>query len=372
MAIAFAGLVAFALLAKLAVAKEAFSPEDIAFFESKVRPLLAERCYKCHSHKAKKLKGDLYLDSRKNALHGGETGSAVKPGDVAGSLLVQAIRYGNPDLQMPPKSKLSSREIEILERWVSLDAPWPDEPEPTGGKVEKEFDLVGRKASHWSWKNVAEPALPQVKDANWGKLPIDRFILSRLEKNGLTPAGPADRRTLIRRATYDLRGMPPTPEEVNAFVGDDSANAFGRVVDRLLESSEFGEKWARHWMDLFRYAESRGHEFDANTPNAFRYRDYLIRALNADVPYDQFVTEHIAGDLLEEPRSHPDTGANESILATGFWFLGEWIHSPVDTRQDEADRFDNMIGVFSKSFLGLTVACPNDIAIGATRDMLGT
>ena len=357
MATAIAGLIVFAFVAKLAVAKEAFSSEHIAFFESKVRPLLAERCYKCHSHKAKKLKGDLYLDSRKGALHGGETGSALKPGDLAGSLLVQAIRYGNPDLQMPPKSKLSSREIEILERWVSLDAPWPDEPEPSGGKTEKEFDLAGRKASHWSWKPVKEPTLPAVKDGEWGKLPIDRFILSRLEAGGLTPSVAADRRTLIRRATFGLRGMPPTPDEVNAFVKDDSETAWEKVVDRLLDSPEFGETWARHWMDLFRYAESRGHEFDYNVPNAYRYRDYLIRALNADVPYDQFVTEHVAGDLLENPRLQPETGANESILATGFWFLGEWIHSPVDTRQDEADRFDNMIGVFSKSFLGLTVAC---------------
>ncbi|SVC65937.1 uncharacterized protein METZ01_LOCUS318791, partial [marine metagenome] len=174
MAIAFAGLVAFALLAKLAVAKEAFSLEDIAFFESKVRPLLAERCYKCHSRKAKKLKGDLYLDSRKGALHGGETGTAVKPGDVTGSLLVQAIRYRNPDLQMPPKTKLSVREIDTLEHWVALGAPWPDEPEPTGGAAEKEFDLAGRKASHWSWKSVSEPSLPAVKDADFGKLPIDR------------------------------------------------------------------------------------------------------------------------------------------------------------------------------------------------------
>ncbi len=331
--------------------------DELAFFESKVRPLLIERCHECHSHKAKKLKGDLYLDSRKGVLRGGDIGPSVMPGNPAGSLLIEAIHYRDPDLQMPPKTKLSSTEIEILEKWVLSGAHWPKEPEPTGGTAKKIFDLAGRKASHWAWKPVLEPNLPQVKDANWGKLPIDRFILARLEKSGLNPAVSTDRRTLIRRVTYDLRGMPPTPEEVNTFVEDGSGNAFEKVVDRLLESTEFGEKWARHWMDLFRYAESRGHEFDANTPNAFRYRDYLIRALNADVPYDQFVTEHVAGDLLEEPRSHPDTGANESILATGFWFLGEWIHSPVDTRQDEADRFDNMIGVFSKSFLGLTVAC---------------
>ena len=350
----------FVVINFFGVAVFAFQPlfaDPIAFFETKVRPLLINRCYDCHSHQAKKLKGALYLDSLKGALEGGDIGPAVKPGDLSGSLLIEAIRYRDPDLQMPPKSKLSSSEIEILEKWVSSGAHWPKEPEPTGGTTKKIFDLAGRKASHWAWKPVLEPNLPQVKDEAWGKLPIDRFILARLEKSELNPAVSTDRRTLIRRVTYDLRGMPPTPEEVNSFVEDGSGNAFEKVVDRLLDSSEFGEKWARHWMDLFRYAESRGHEFDANTPNAFRYRDYLIRALNADVPYDQFVTEHIAGDLLAKPRLNPDTGANESVLATGFWFLGEWIHSPVDTRQDEADRFDNMIGVFSKSFLGLTVAC---------------
>ncbi len=338
------------------MANETFSSEDIAFFESKVRPLLAEQCYKCHSQQAKKLKADLYLDSREGVLRGGDTGPAIKLGDSAHSLLMEAIRYRNPDLQMPPKTKLSNRDIEVLERWISLGAPWPNEPKATG-VVRKEFDLAGRKASHWSWQPVKKTTLPAVKNQEWGKLPIDRFILAGLEKEGLSPAQTADRRTLLRRLTFDLRGMPPSSQEVQAFLEDDAPDAYEKVIDRLLASSQFGEKWARHWMDLFRYAESRGHEFDYNTPNAFRYRDYLIRALNDDLPYNQFVTEHVAGDLLEKPRLNPDTGANESVLATGFWFLGEWIHSPVDTRQDEADRFDNMIGVFSKSFLGLTVAC---------------
>ncbi|SVC77076.1 uncharacterized protein METZ01_LOCUS329930, partial [marine metagenome] len=298
---AFLGLVLLSTSANLVVAKAEFSTEDLAFFESKVRPLLAERCYKCHSHKAKKLKGDLYLDSRKGALHGGDNGPAVKPGDLSGSLLIEAIRYRDPDLQMPPKTKLPGREIEILERWVSLGVPWPEEDEPTGGSAKKEFDLAGRKASHWSWEPVSKPSLPTVKDADFGKLPIDRFILSKLEKGDLSPAESADRRTLIRRITFDLRGMPPSPQEVKAFVEDASSNAYEKVIDRLLDSPQYGEKWARHWMDLFRYAESRGHEFDYNTPNAFRYRDYLIRALNEDVPYDQFVTEHVAGDLLPNP-----------------------------------------------------------------------
>src|SRR5207244_2072482 len=177
------------------------------------------------------------------------------------------------------------------------------------------------------------------------------------EAKGLRPAEPADRRTWIRRVTFDLIGLPPTPAEIDAFLTDDSPQAFERVVDRLLASPHYGEHWARHWFDLVRYAESRGHEFDPNIPNAWQYRDYAIRAFNADVPYNQFVTEHIAGDLIARPRLHLTQKFNESILGTGFWFLGEEVHSPVDIRQDQADRFDNRIDVLTKTFLGLTVAC---------------
>ena len=218
------------------VSSHILNGDELAFFESKVRPLLSGRCYECHSHKAKKLKGDLYLDSRKGVLQGGDIGPSVKPGNPADSLLIEAIHYRDPDLQMPPKSKLSESEIEILESWVAMGAPWPDEPEPSGGN-RKVFDLAGRKASHWSWEPVAEPALPQVKDAQWGKLSIDRFILARLEKNGLTPAESTDHRSLIRRATYDLRGMPPTPEEVNGFLEDDSPKAFEKVVVRVFPNA---------------------------------------------------------------------------------------------------------------------------------------
>ena len=191
----------------------------------------------------------------------------------------------------------------------------------------------------------------------WPRNEVDRHILARLEKVGLVPSRDADRPALLRRLYFDLIGLPPTPEEIEAFVADQDSQAVGKVVDRLLDSQHFGERWGRHWLDLVRYAESRGHEFDNDTPNAFQYRDYVIRALNADVPYDQFVREHIAGDLLAEPRLHPTEKFNESMLGTGFWFLGEWVHSPVDIRKDEADRFDNMLDVMSKTFLGVTVAC---------------
>ena len=194
--------------------------------------------------------------------------------------------------------------------------------------------------------------VPEVKNLNWGQAPVDRFILASLESKGLVPAPPADRHVLIRRAYFDLIGLPPSPAEVDAFVNDRSPGAFAKVVDRLLASDHFGERWARHWMDLARYGETRGHEYDPLIPNAWQYRDYLIRAFNEDVPYDQFVTEQIAGDLLTTPRLNRQQGFNESVLGTAIWLLGEEVHSPVDIRQDEADRLNNRIDTLTKTFLG--------------------
>ena len=192
---------------------------------------------------------------------------------------------------------------------------------------------------------------------SWPRNPIDRFILAAMERRGLSPAPAADRRTLIRRLTFDLWGLPPEPAQVAAFVGDRSPDAYERLVDRLLASPRYGERWARHWLDLVRFAETAGHEYDYEIPNAFRYRDYVIRALNADVPYHQFVIEQVAGDLLSSPRRHPTEGFNESIIGTGFFFLGEGTHSPVDLQEEAMRRIDNQIDVFSKAFLGLTVGC---------------
>ena len=331
---------------------------DLQFFESKVRPVLAERCYKCHSEKSEKLKGGLKLDSREALLKGGDNGSAVVPGEPEKSRLIEAILYHNVDLQMPPKGKLADGQIADLTSWVKRGAPWPG-AEAGGGKVAsaETFDLRRRKAEHWAWQPIRAQQPPAVKHAGWARDPVDRFILGKLEEKGLDPPPPAEKRVLIRRAYFDLTGLPPTPEEVEAFEQDASPDAFAKVVDRLLDSPHFGERWGRHWLDLVRYAETRGHEFDYYIPEAFQYRDYVIRALNADVPYDRFVTEHIAGDLLPEPRNDPTGTVNESVLATGFWYMGEWVHSPVDIRQDEADRLDNQIDVMCKAFLGLTVAC---------------
>jgi hypothetical protein len=330
--------------------------EAIEFFEKQVRPVLIERCYECHSGKTEEPKGNLRLDSRAALLAGGDTGPAIIPGDAKGSLLIDAVNYG--DLyEMPPKSKLPAKEIAALTRWVELGAPWPGGDAATVATQEDAFDLEKRRASHWCWQPIERHTPPSVKDNAWPRDALDRFILARLENAGLSPADQADRATWLRRVTFDLTGLPPTPEELHALLADDSPTAFERVVDRLLASPRFGERWGRHWLDLVRYAESRGHEFDYNIPNVWHYRDYVIRALNADVPYDQFVSEHVAGDLLPGPRLNPSEGFNESILGTGFWFLGEWVHSPVDIRQDECDRFDNMVDVFGKTFLGLTIGC---------------
>ena len=284
----------------------ALSAEQLAFFETKVRPVLAEKCYSCHSNQAEKIKADLFLDHGTTILQGGDSGPAVVAGELDESLLIEAVRYKNPDMQMPPKKRLSDSEIQVLEEWVTMGAPWPDEPVPEKRLGPKEFDLEKRRAEHWCWQPVEDSALPDVNDRAWPAGAIDRFVLAKLEGRGLRPAPAADRRTLIRRASFDLTGLPPTVAEVDAFLTDDSPGAFAKVVDRLLASPHFGERWARHWMDLVRYAESCGHEFDYPISHAHEYRDYLIRAFNADVPYDQFVREHIAGDLLEEPRRHPD------------------------------------------------------------------
>ena len=377
------------------------------FFEKRIRPVLSEQCYKCHSSTSEKLKGGLMLDSREAWLKGGDTGPAITPGDPEKSLLVEAIRWKNSDMQMPPKKALAPQQIADFEAWVKAGAPWPqtaDSPSPNAGAkvaTKKVFDLQQRKQEHWCWQPVVNSPVPAVKDskfAEWPRTDADRFILAKLEEKGLKPAPDASPEVLVRRLSFAITGLPPSPEQVEKFVrefsdsaeasrqGDkergrqgDEANeaslplslspsllvsprstqqqqAIEHLVDSLLASPHFGERWARHWLDLVRYAETRGHEFDPEIPNAWQYRDYVIRALNSDVPYDRFAAEHIAGDLLP-PRTNAQTGANESILGTGFWFLGEEVHSPVDIRQDEADRMDNRLDVMGKTFLGVTIGC---------------
>ena len=330
------------------------TPEQVEFFERKIRPVLAEQCYSCHSHSGEKLKANLFLDSREDILKGGDTGPAMVVGQPEKSLLVEAVGYGNPDLQMPPKKRLSAEQVADLTAWVRDGAPWPIEAPKTAQR--SGFDLQKRKSEHWCWQPVVPVAPPRVSDPSWPLVGADHFILDRLNRAGMKPAPPAGREALLRRVTFDLTGLPPTPAEIDAFLADTSSTAWSTVVDRLLASPRFGERWARHWLDLVRYAETRGHEFDPAIPNAWQYRDYVIRSLNQDVPYNQWVREHLAGDLIPA-RLNPASGANESVLGTGFWFLGEEVHSPVDIRQDETDRLDNRIDVMGKTFLGVTLGC---------------
>jgi len=332
--------------------KTAFAPEQIDFFERTIRPMMVENCHECHG--SDEGEGGLSLMRRASMLSGGDKGPAIEPSHPEKSLLIKAIEYGDDGLQMPPDGKLPDKAIAAFVKWVKIGAPWPEDLSPSK-KGSPTASVLDRDL--WSIHPLAEVSPPPVIETSWPRSPIDYFILARLDREKLSPAKPADRRTWIRRVTFDLIGLPPEPEDVAAFVDDPSPGAFERVVDRLLDSPHYGERWGRHWLDLVRYAETYGHEFDYNIPGAFRYRDYVIRALNADVPYDQFLTEHIAGDMLESPRRHPVEGFNESIIGTGFFHLGEAKHSPVDILGDEAERMDNQIDVLSKTFLGVTVAC---------------
>ena len=342
----------------IASASRATAGEPEEFFEQKIRPLLLEHCAKCHgddkARKGKEPKGGLRTDGRAALLKGGDNGPALVPGDSAKSKLIEAVRYANKDMQMPPGGKLPEAAIKDLEAWVKAGAVWPNDTTATETKAA--FDLAKRKAEHWSWKPVTARAVPAVADMPLSASAVDRFLRAKLLEKNLKPAPAASKAVWLRRVTFVLIGLPPTPKELVDFEEDASPDAFAKVADRLLASPQFGERWGRHWLDLVRYAESRGHEFEPDIPNAYQFRDYVIRAINADVPYDQFVREHLAGDVLPQPRLSKN-GANESIIGSGFWHLGEEVHSPVDIRQDQADRFDNRIDVATKAFLGLTVAC---------------
>lgn len=330
------------------------SAADIEFFEREVRPLLAEQCFACHSGKVEAPFAGLRLDSREAALAGGDSGAAILPGDPEQSRLIQMLR-GAPVI-MPPTGKLPEERIDAIAEWIRMGAPWPDDPADDAASGEG-FNLAERRDAHWAWQPVKKFDPPEVRSADWPANPVDNFVLARLEREGMHPAAPADRRTLIRRLTFDITGLPPTPGEISAFVTDERPDAYARLVRRLLASERFGERWARHWMDWFRYADSHGSEGDPSTPNAWRYRDYLVRALNADIPYDQLVREHVAGDLLERPRLSTDGKLNESILGTAHLRLVELGYQPVDPWEERVKWTDNQIDVLSKTFQGLTVSC---------------
>ena len=325
-------------------------------FERKIRPLLEDKCYACHSADAPSIFANLRLDSRAGLLRGGDSGPAVVPGDSASSLLLRAVR-GEAKVPMPPTGRLSDEQIADLASWVDGGSPWPDEQGPGLPDPSEAFDLQRRRDEHWAWQPLRAGPPPSVANEDWPRSPVDRFILSELEKQGLAPARRANRHTLLRRVSFALTGLPPTPKDVGSFLEDDSSRAFENAVDRLMASPHFGERLARHWMDLVRYTESHGSEGDPDVPEAWRYRDYLIRAFNSDVPYDQLLREHLAGDLLTEPRYNELAGLNESLLATSHYRMIEHGFQPVDPWEDRVKWTDNQIDVFSKAFQGLTVSC---------------
>ena len=315
-------------------------PETVDFNQH-IRPILSTNCYVCHGPDISTREAGLRLDIRDSAIVRLESGAiAVVPGNHEESELIRRVLSTNPDDQMPPssvKKTLSAYEVNLLKRWIDQGAEWK---------------------KHWSLEPVdAVVKPPSVRGSRYVNNDIDRFIVKRLEQEGLKPATAASKEALIRRLSFVLTGLPPTPEGVRAFVEDPSPDAYEKLVDRLLDSPHFGERWARHWMDVVRYADTKGHEFDFPVVGAWQYRDYLIRAFNDDLPYDQFITEQLAGDLIQTPRLHPESGVNESLQGTAYYALGEGTHSPVDLVIDESERINNIIDVTSKTFQGLTVSC---------------
>jgi hypothetical protein len=340
---------ALSLLAgTVARAEDEADRKGIEFFENKIRPLLAEKCYKCHSAQSEKLKGALRLDTREGTLKGGQSNEpSVTPGNLEKSLLIKAIRWVDEELQMPPKEKLSPEQIALFESWIKMGAPDPRVGTPTDGKI-----ISADK--HWAYQPVQKVAPPEVKRKDWIASPIDAFVLQKLDEKKLEPSPAADKRALIRRATYDLAGLPPTPDEIDAFLADNTPEAFAKVVDRLLASPRYGERWGRHWLDVVRFGESHGYEQNHLRNNAWYYRDYVIRAFNEDKPYTNFVTEQIAGDIVG--KDDPNIS-----VATGFLVAG--VHDTVGNqseegkRQQRSDDLDDIVSTTGSAFLGLTVGC---------------
>ncbi len=331
--------------------KESFSANEILFYEKEVLPILKANCYKCHGDG--KNKGNFSLSSRESTIEGGDLGKAVVPFQPESSNLIKAIQYKD-GLEMPPKGKLSEKEIQILIRWVKDGLPMTANKNQQGKteivKKTKGGVVTPESKNYWAYRKLSAGTIPQVKDTAWIKNPIDAFILSKLEAKNLTPAKPLDRVRLIRRVYYDLIGLPPTPEEVTAFTQDQSPNAYEKVIDHLLSLPQYGEKWGRHWLDLVHFAETNGYERDSAKPFAYRYRDYVIESFNNDKPYDQFIREQIAGDDLPERSA-------ESIIATGYYRMGIWDDEAADRLQARFDELDDILATTSQVFLATTMNC---------------
>ncbi|HEY2839715.1 MAG TPA: DUF1549 domain-containing protein, partial [Pirellulales bacterium] len=335
------------------------SEADLEFFEKEVRPLLVEKCGACHGAVARP-KGKLRLTSRDEILRGGENGPAALPGKPEVSLLIKAVQYQG-DLRMPPQGKLTDRQIEVLSRWVKAGATWP------GAKVaeapaDATFAVNEQDRKFWSFQPLKPPVTPAVRDKAWPRSAVDPFILAPLEAKGIVPAAPADKRTLLRRATFDLIGLPPTPAEIDAFLTDNSPQAFDRVVERLLASPLYGERWGRHWLDVVRYADARDLiqlPPESDFREAWRYRDWVVDSFNRDTSYADFVRYQVAGDLLPAADAGPSKdGINkEGLIATGLLAIADFVPGDVDKDQMIADYVNDQVDVVSRAFLGLSIAC---------------
>ena len=327
--------------------------DDLAFFESRIRPLLAEHCYECHSARASKVKGGLLLDSRAGVQKGGDSGVVIVPGEPEKSLLLKALSYRDSDLQMPPDGKLADETIGLLREWIQRGAP--DPRDEGAGKVAEEPGIDyedGRK--FWSFIRPVQHAQPGVKDEKWPRNGIDHFILARMEEAELRPAPEADRRTLVRRAYLDLHGLPPSTEQVQAFVHDDEPEAWERLIDDLLASPRYGERWGRHWLDVARYSDSNGMDEDIAHPEAWRYRDYVIRSVNEDKRFDQFIVEQLAGDLLPGDSLEQ---RREQVAALGFLSVGPKMLACDDPDKMRRDIVDEQLDTTGRAFMGMTLGC---------------
>ena len=315
------------------------------YFELKIRPLLATNCYACHTDSAL---GGLRLDSRESMLKGGSRGPSLVPGDPDKSILIEAVRQTDPKLKMPMGAKLKASEVEDLVAWVKAGAVWPKAAAPltTTTKTDGKYVIPPERKVFWSLLPLKDPQPPAVKDAKWPKSPIDKFILARLEKDGMKPVRPASKHDLLRRATLDLTGLPPTPEEIAAFDKDNSPEAFAKVVDRLLASPHYGERWGREWLDVARFGED---DYRSLNPfprgyfpyaNAYLYRDWVIQAFNDDLSYDQFVKAQLAGDLLDEKIRY------KNLPATGFLGLGPWYFDNGSVEVTRAELAPGYVGFY--------------------------
>ena len=347
-------LLFLAAISDLAWSNELGQAELTAYFEKHIRPLLVERCLECHSKTSDDVGGNLYLDSRAGWQRGGDLGPAVIPGKPAESLLIQAIQHTHPELEMPPDGRLAKRDVSRLVEWVRQGAPDPREEIPL---AESNGDAAESGRAHWSFQSPYDsaPKVPDVLDSTWPTNELDYFVLAAMERRNLKPVPPADRRTLIRRVTLDLTGLPPTPEQIEAFVRDDSPNAYSELVERLLASPRYGERWGRFWLDVARYADSNGLDENIAHGNAWRFRDYVIDSFNRDQLYDQFVKEQLAGDLL--PESADADLQRRRTIATGFLSLGPKVLAEVDETKMEMDIIDEQVETVGRAFMGLTLGC---------------